>query len=69
MRYKITISRIVEDAEYEAKVKRYKEENGRFGMGGSATYPEQFYSDRVLEAELTEEEYKKVKSEVYMVFE
>lgn len=75
MKYKITIVSFGDNPNYEAELAevRERETSCKRGPFSDVTFPEDTPSrmkkERVLEVFLTEEEFKKIKSEVIKVFE
>ena len=61
--YKLTITKYVENTNYEAELK----ESQRYGSLGK--YPEKHTEVKSLVVELTDEEFAKMKKEVLTVFE
>ncbi len=70
MKYKLTIIKYEKNENYEAEMAKWKE-NRNYGYRNEPNFdePRTEVAGRSLEVVLTEEEYKKVKSEVVKVFE
>ncbi len=68
MKYKITIERLIEDPEFAENLKEYNSDRSRYCGSNLVNRPSEFKVDRVLEVELTEEEYTKMKQEVITIF-
>lgn len=66
MTYKITITKMDLNPNYKEEYEDYREKSR---YGSAALEPIKNIESRVLDVELTEEEYKKVKAEVIKVFE
>jgi len=72
IQYKLTIVKIEDDPEYEKKLADYKEKNSGYGynrMNLDHMEPRLEQYTRSLDVVLTEEEFKKIKSESIKVFE
>lgn len=71
MKYKITIIKYEKNDNYEAEMAKWKEaRESRYGYSEPIREEPQIeIAKRSLEVLLTEEEYKKVKSEVIKIFE
>lgn len=68
MNYQIKIIKTEPNKNYKDELANYKEKT-RWGNGMNEAYPTTEIIKDVLICELTEEQYKKVKAEVYKVFE
>ncbi len=68
MIYKIKIEKVLKNEDYEKELKEYRE-NSRYSNSTDRNHPEKEIIIDVLQVELLEIEYKKVKAEVIKIFE
>jgi len=70
MKYRIIIQKTEETPNYAALVKEWKEEQGGYSRYKEPTlpYPEPTTTTNALVCALTEEEYRKIKAEVFTTF-
>ena len=74
MMYKITIEKKEKNPNFEAELKEWQEQNkynlnSRIGDRYNENYPQDVKITNALICELTEEQYKAIKAEVFKTFE
>lgn len=63
-KYKIEITRLVENKNYNEQAKAYNERQRYGHYGDQGSMPEPYHQDKALSVDLTEDEFKEIKKAV-----
>lgn len=66
--YQLTITKSVENPNYEKEYKKYSQNNGMMYWNNRELAPVRFYPTKAMEVELTDEEFNKLKAETIKIF-